>query len=85
MRLRARSDELVGLQHEHVVVRVQAPPVDGRANESVRRVIARAFDVSIGRVAVTRGARGRTKRIAIELPARWPPVLAATGVPPLPE
>jgi uncharacterized protein len=62
---RARHDELAGERDGALLVRVTAPPMDGRANEAVRRLIARSLDVAPSRVAVARGARSRTKVIEV--------------------
>jgi uncharacterized protein YggU (UPF0235/DUF167 family) len=43
-------------------VRVQAPPVDGRATEAVRRLLAGAFGVPVPTVALVSGERSRLKR-----------------------
>jgi uncharacterized protein YggU (UPF0235/DUF167 family) len=47
-------------------VRVTAPPVDGKANEAVRRLLAKRLGVAPGRVAVARGQAGRDKLIEVE-------------------
>lgn len=62
---RARRDELAGERDGALLVRVTAPPMDGRANQAVRRLIARSLDVAPSRVAVAQGARSRTKVIEV--------------------
>ncbi|MBM3967583.1 MAG: DUF167 domain-containing protein [Planctomycetes bacterium] len=47
------------------VVRVHAPPQEGRANEAVTRLIAKHFGVSKSAVAVEVGGKGRNKIISI--------------------
>ncbi len=47
-------------------VRVTEPPVDGRANRAVERLLAKALDVPRSRVTVVRGATARTKTVEIE-------------------
>jgi uncharacterized protein YggU (UPF0235/DUF167 family) len=63
---RARTDELVGLRDGVLVVRVMAPPVDGRANDAVRRVLAEALGLRPSRLTIVRGARARDKVVAVE-------------------
>jgi uncharacterized protein len=48
-----------------VVVRVTAPPVEGRANERVREVVAAALGIPRGRVTIVRGEGSREKDLAI--------------------
>jgi uncharacterized protein (TIGR00251 family) len=63
---RAREDRLVGVRDGAFVVRVTAPPLDGRANEAVCRLLAAALDVRPSRVTIVRGERARDKVVAID-------------------
>lgn len=63
---RARRDELAGLRDGRVLVRVTAPPVDGKANAAVCALLARAAGVSKGAVRVVRGETARDKVVAID-------------------
>ena len=45
---------------------VTAPPVEGQANEAVRRLLARALGVAPSAITVVRGARGRDKVVRVE-------------------
>ena len=49
-----------------LVVRVTAPPAEGRANDAVVRLVARAAGVAPSRVALIRGATGRDKLLRLE-------------------
>jgi uncharacterized protein (TIGR00251 family) len=49
-----------------LVVRVAAPPVDGRANDAVCKAIAEAAGVPCSRVSVIRGRTGRDKTIRVD-------------------
>jgi hypothetical protein len=46
-------------------VRVNAPPVDGAANEAVQALLARALDVPRAQVAIIRGETGRKKTVRV--------------------
>ena len=63
---RARRDEVVGERAGAVVVRVTAPPVDGRANAALCALVARAAGVAPSRVSVVRGQTSRDKVVRVE-------------------
>jgi len=73
---RAARDELK-LDGERLRVRLTAPPVDGAANEHLRRVLAAAFGVAPSRVTLVRGATSREKLVRVAAPATIPAALAA--------
>jgi uncharacterized protein (TIGR00251 family) len=62
---RARSNEIVGERDGVLVVRVTAPPVDGRANEALCRLIAKRARVGVQRVSILRGAGAREKVVRV--------------------
>ncbi len=49
-----------------LVVRVAAPALDGRANRSLCRLLAKRLDVAPSRVTLVRGARSRDKVVAVD-------------------
>jgi len=60
------SREGVGpIQGDRLCVSVNAPPVDGKANEAVVRVLAQTFKVARSAVAIVRGETGRKKTVRI--------------------
>ena len=63
---RARRDEVVGERAGAVVIRVTAPPVDGKANAALCAFIARAAGVPPSRVSVVRGQTSRDKIVRVE-------------------
>jgi uncharacterized protein YggU (UPF0235/DUF167 family) len=56
----------VGERSGAVVIRVSAPPVDGKANEALCRLVAKAAGVPPSRVRVVRGHTARDKVLAVE-------------------
>jgi uncharacterized protein len=68
VRLQPRaSRESIGPERAGVVrVGVTAPPVDGKANRALCRLIAKRAGVARGRVAVIRGERARDKVVRVE-------------------
>jgi len=62
---RARANEIVGERDGVLLARVTAPPLQGRANEALRRLIAARARVGIQRVEIVRGAAHREKVIRV--------------------
>lgn len=63
---RARRDEVGGEREGRLLVRTTAPPVDGAANEAVRRLVAAHFGVHRRDVTLVAGAHSRDKVLRIE-------------------
>jgi len=63
---RASRDGLAGMRDGRLLLRVSAPPVDGRANAAVCALLAKAAGVPKGAVSVVRGESSRDKRVRIE-------------------
>ena len=64
---RAARDELAGVRDGVLLVRVTAPPTDGRANDAVCRLLARSLGTSPTRVAVVRGHGAREKTVELDI------------------
>ncbi len=69
---KASHDEIVGVQGGLLKVRITAAPVDGKANQHLTALLARAFGVAKSRVALETGVNSREKRFRIVKPARVP-------------
>jgi uncharacterized protein (TIGR00251 family) len=63
---RARATEIVGWRDGALVVRVTAPPLDGRANEALCALLAERLRVPKRDVSVVRGATARDKVVAVD-------------------
>lgn len=66
MQPRAKRTEVVGERGDAVLVRVAAPPVDGKANAAVCAFVARQAGVPKSAVTVVRGAGARDKVLEVE-------------------
>ena len=64
----AKRTELVGWHDGALRVRLSAPPVDGAANEALRKWLASELGVPQARVTLLRGTSGRRKQWAIDAP-----------------
>jgi hypothetical protein len=66
LRPRAHKDELIGMRDGVLQARVSAPPVDGKANRALCRLIAKRVGVAPSKVSVVRGEKSRDKLIRLE-------------------
>ena len=62
---RARRTEFAGTHDGVLRVRLQAPPVDGKANEELIGFLAQALGVPKSAVTLRRGAASRRKVVAV--------------------
>jgi uncharacterized protein (TIGR00251 family) len=63
---RAKRDEVGGERAGRLVVRTTAAPVDGRANQAVRRLVAEHLGVAVRSVVLVSGERSRDKTLRVE-------------------
>jgi uncharacterized protein (TIGR00251 family) len=63
---RARRAEVIGERAGAIVIRVTAPPVDGKANAALCAFVAERAGVSRSRVEVVRGMTSRDKIVRVE-------------------
>lgn len=64
----AKKTEAVGWHDGALRVRLNAPPVDGAANEALRRWLANEIGLPMNTIELLRGASGRRKQLAVHGP-----------------
>jgi uncharacterized protein (TIGR00251 family) len=62
---RARRSEVAGTRDNAIVVRLNAPPVDGAANSELIRLLAEVLGVPRRSIQIVSGERSRNKRVRI--------------------
>ena len=62
---RASKNQIVGREGDAVKVRLNAPPVDGKANEALVKFLAASFGVSLRQVEIVAGVTSRHKVVRI--------------------
>jgi hypothetical protein len=72
---RASRTEFAGLLGDRLKVRLNAPPVDGRANAALLAFIAESCGLPKSRVSLDAGQAGRDKRVRLHDVARLPAAL----------
>ena len=62
---RAGRDEIVSWQAVELRVRLRAPPVEGQANEALRRLLASKLKLRLNDVELVSGEASRVKRLRL--------------------
>ena len=62
---RAGKTEIGGTRDGALLVRLNAPPVDGAANDALIAFLAAILDTPRSTIRIVSGERGRRKRVAI--------------------
>lgn len=68
----AARTQVAGAHGDALKIRLAAPPVEGRANDALRRYLAAAFGVPLRQVTIERGETSRRKVVRVERPVRRP-------------
>ena len=63
---RASRNEIDGEWQGALRIRLNVPPVEGRANEALRRFLADCLNVPLGAVKIASGQRSRVKRVQVQ-------------------
>jgi len=62
---RASRDAIEGEYQGALKVRLTAPPVEDRANDALRRLLAARLNVPVSAVRIVGGEKSRNKRVAV--------------------
>jgi uncharacterized protein (TIGR00251 family) len=62
---RASRSELAGWRGDLLLARVTAPPVEGKANEALRRLLAEALGVPLRDISIVSGRASREKLVQV--------------------
>ncbi len=63
---KAKKDEIVGSYGNKLKIRLTAPPIEGKANEALRKFLARVLKVPRSAINIVHGELSRQKDIYIE-------------------
>lgn len=65
---RASKDSIQGLMGDALKVRIQAPPVEGKANAYLVKFLSKHWKIPRAHIEILSGETGRNKRIQITAP-----------------
>ena len=60
---RASKNELQGIHGDALKVRLQAPPIEGKANQALIRFLSETLEVPRSQISVASGETGRNKSV----------------------
>ena len=63
---RAAKDEIRKGPNSTIKIRLQAPPVDGKANKALVRLLSKKLDIPQRNIIIISGATSRDKRLEIQ-------------------
>ncbi len=61
----AKKTEIVGLYDNELKIRLNTPPIEGRANKELLKYIAELFNVPVRQVILKRGDKSRHKIVSV--------------------
>lgn len=82
VKVRASRTAVLGVREQRLSVALAAPPVDGAANDALRRALADFFELPRQRVSIVSGEKSRRKRVELSgmTPEQVSQRLAAAGL-----
>jgi uncharacterized protein (TIGR00251 family) len=63
---RSSNEGIAGIEGGVVRIRLNAPPVEGQANEALVRFLSKALGVPKSRIALVAGGKGRNKIVRVD-------------------
>jgi uncharacterized protein len=61
----AKKDSIEGLREDQLVIRLCAPPVEGKANKSLQKYLSERLQVAKSKIVIKSGEKARTKVLHI--------------------
>jgi len=81
---RARQAGVDGIHGDRLRVRINAPPVDGKANTALLDLLAQDFDLPRRALAIEQGEHGQQKTVTLLAPRHLPAWFTGLGGLPCP-
>ncbi|WP_392537742.1 DUF167 domain-containing protein [Legionella sp. 227] len=62
----AKKTEIVGIHEGALKIRLNTPPIEGRANKALLQFVAQLFKVPVRQVTLKRGDKSRHKTVLVK-------------------
>ncbi len=63
---RSSRDQVSGVREGRLVVKLTAPPVDGKANKGLVKILAKTLQVAASAITIQRGVSSREKTLVVQ-------------------
>jgi uncharacterized protein (TIGR00251 family) len=63
----ASRNEIIGKESEYIRIRIQSPPVDGKANKALINFLAKELGVKKTQITIISGQTSRLKRVQAQV------------------
>ena len=61
----AKHNEIAGFHGNELKIRLKSPPIDGRANEALKKYMSLIFEVPLRQVELKKGDKSRHKTVVV--------------------
>ncbi len=72
---RSSINSITGVHNGELRVKLTAAPVDGKANQSLTKLLSKAFGVPASQVCIEKGDTSKSKRVRIRSPKILPEII----------
>ncbi|EHH1181994.1 YggU family protein [Vibrio vulnificus] len=69
---KASRDKILGLHGDELKIAITAPPIDGKANGHLTKLLGKWFKVAKNLVTIEKGELGRHKQVRVHAPQQIP-------------
>jgi uncharacterized protein (TIGR00251 family) len=69
---KASRDKVVGEHGDELKIAITAPPVDGKANSHLIKLLSKWFGLPKSAIRIEKGTQGRHKQVRLESPTTRP-------------
>lgn len=72
---RSSTNSIAGVHNGELRVKLTAAPVDGKANQSLTKLLSKTFGVPSGQVCIEKGETSKSKRVRVRSPKILPEII----------
>jgi uncharacterized protein len=62
----APKSEIIGEYNNSLKIKIQSPPVDGKANEEIVRFFSKKLEISKSKIALLKGDKSKLKKLLVK-------------------
>ena len=60
------KESIEGIRDDHLIIRLCAPPVEGKANKALIKLISKRLRIAKSKISIEQGEKGRVKVLSLE-------------------